>query len=45
MESESHPKGGPTVLRGLFLLMTSLVLASVGYALWIVVTLWDRVGV
>jgi hypothetical protein len=45
VESESHPKGGPVILKGLFLLMASLVLASVGYAMWIVVTFWDRVGV
>ena len=45
VESESHSKGGPAILRGLFVLMTSLVLASVGYAMWIVVTFWDRVGV
>jgi hypothetical protein len=45
VESENTPKGSSTLLKGLFLFIATLVLASVGYAVWIVVLFWDRVGV
>lgn len=40
---DSH--GGSTMLRALFALIAGLLLASIGYATWLVVAYWDRVGV
>ncbi|MGD8363187.1 MAG: hypothetical protein PVJ04_17295 [Gemmatimonadota bacterium] len=45
MEERSSPGTGPRLLTSLFLLLTLLVLASMGYSLWIVVEYWGRVGV
>lgn len=44
---EDHDSGGvgPGLLKSLFALLTVLVLAAMGYSLWIVVEYWDRVGV
>jgi hypothetical protein len=35
----------PALLKAIFLLVTLLVLAAIGYAGWIVVRYWDQVGV
>lgn len=45
MEHNTPPGATPLILKSLFFLMTFLVLASVGYAVWIVVAYWDLVGV
>jgi hypothetical protein len=43
--SGNSPGTSPALLKSLFALLAVLVLASMGYALWIVVEYWDRVGV
>lgn len=46
MHADSAPAGAvPALLKGLFILVTVLVLAAAGYAGWIVVRYWDQVGV
>ena len=36
---------GPTLLKALFILVSALILAGMGYAAWIVISYWDRIGV
>ena len=45
MELESASTGSSTLLKGLFFFITVLLVAAMGYATWIVVLFWDRVGV
>lgn len=45
MRARSDGGGGSTLLRALFALVTLLVVTSMGYATWIVVSYWGRVGV
>lgn len=37
--------GSSSLLKALFVLVSLLVLASLGYAGWVVAMYWDRVGV
>lgn len=43
-DGDSHGLA-PVIMKSLFALMTTLVLASMGYSLWLVLEHWDRVGV
>jgi len=45
MTEPSASDRGPTLLKALFILVSALVLAGVGYAGWIVISYWDRIGV
>lgn len=36
---------GPTLLKALTAVLTVLVIASVGYAIWIIIRYWGSVGV
>jgi hypothetical protein len=38
-------RAAPALLKGLFFLISILVLAAIAYAGWIVARTWDRVGV
>lgn len=44
MDTQSDSKGRP-ILTALFILVSLLVLVAIGYAGWIVLSYWDRVGV
>ena len=35
----------PALLKALFILVSALLVGSIGYAAWIVMSYWDRVGV
>lgn len=35
----------PALLKALFIIVTALLVGSIGYAAWIVVSYWGRVGV
>jgi hypothetical protein len=39
------PGAVPALFKGLFILLSPLLLAAAGYAGWIVVQYWDQVGV
>ncbi len=45
MHARKSNGAAPTLFKALFLVLTLLVLTTVGYAGWIVVRYWDRVGV
>ncbi len=45
VDAQSDSNGRPTLLKALFILVASLVLGAIGYAGWIVISYWDRVGV
>ncbi|MGK7312475.1 MAG: hypothetical protein ACN0LA_09570 [Candidatus Longimicrobiales bacterium M2_2A_002] len=45
MHAQHELDGSSSLLKGLFILVSLLVLAALGYAGWIVVAYWDRVGV
>ncbi|MFW5904994.1 MAG: hypothetical protein ACOCUZ_02135 [bacterium] len=45
MDARRESAGGSTLLKGLFYLISVLVLASLGYTGWIVAIYWGRVGV
>ena len=45
MHAQHESDGSHTLLKGLFLLVSLLVLAALGYSGWIVAAFWDRVGV
>ena len=36
---------GPTLLKAITAVLTLLVVASVGYAIWIIIRYWGNVGV
>lgn len=36
---------GPTLLKALTAVLTLLVVASVGYAIWIIIRYWGSIGV
>jgi hypothetical protein len=45
VDAHSDSNGRPTLLKALFTLVSTLVLAAIAYAAWIVISTWDRVGV
>lgn len=45
MREENAAQTPATVFKGLFLLVSLILLAAVAYAGWIVLRYWDRVGV
>jgi hypothetical protein len=46
VHTDSAPAGAvPALLKGLFILVTALVVAAAGYAGWIVLRYWNQVGV
>ncbi len=45
MNPEREGDGRPALLKAVFILISTLVVAAMGYAGWIVLSYWDRVGV
>jgi hypothetical protein len=45
VDAQSDSNGRPTLLKALFILVSTLVLGAMGYAAWIVISYWDRVSV
>ena len=45
MSHQRGVRGGSALLKGLFYLVTILLLAAVGYTAWVVASYWGRVGV
>jgi hypothetical protein len=45
VNAQSDSNGRPALLKALFILVSTLVAGAMGYAAWIVISYWDRVGV
>jgi hypothetical protein len=45
VDAANESNGRPILLKALFILVSVLVAAAIGYAAWIVITYWDRVAV
>jgi hypothetical protein len=45
VNAPSDSNGRPALLTALFALVSVLVLVAMGYAAWIAISYWDRVGV
>jgi hypothetical protein len=45
VDAQRHSNGRPTLLKALFILVTTLLLVAIVYAGWIVISYWDRVAV
>jgi hypothetical protein len=45
VDAQSDSDGRANLLKALFALVSALVLGAIGYAAWIVISYWDRIGV
>ncbi len=45
MSRENEGNGRPALFKAVFILISTLVVAAMAYAGWIVVIYWDHVGV
>jgi hypothetical protein len=45
VNAQRDTNGLPTLLKALFILVTTLVVGAMGYAAWIVISYWGRVSV
>lgn len=45
MNEHREANGRPALLKALFILISTLIAGAMGYAAWIVISYWDRVGV
>jgi hypothetical protein len=45
VDAHSDSNGRPALLKALFVLVSTLLLAAIGYAGWIVISYWDRIAV